>query len=108
MARESSLNLIIGVLMIVFGVLLILGEFALQSLLPFLGIVLIVLGVLIIAKVLPGGVIIAVVSIIAGILLLEGFFDWGREIRDFTEPVFRIVNIVAGVILLILGIQRVR
>ncbi len=106
MAARDPLTQAIGIALIVFGVLLILGEFRLQALLPIAGIVLLVLGILVLVKTLPGGNLIGIAAIVIGILLLEGFVDLPNKVRDVTDPVLRVVNIVAGVLLIVLGIPR--
>ena len=107
MARDT-LSTVLGIALIVFGLLLILGEFQIQALLPFAGIALIILGILVLAKILPGGLVIGIAALVIGILLLEGLLDLPRSIRDVTDPVFRIINIIAGVVLLALGIGKLR
>lgn len=99
---RSVIDLIIGVTLIVIGALLVLGEIGLGAILPFLGIILIVLGVLILIGTLPASKLIGVVALIIGILLAIGFFDLPREITQYMW----IVNLVAGIVLIVLGIQK--
>ena len=105
---RDTVSLVIAIALIVFGVLLILGEFAIQSLLPFLGILLIILGILILVKVVNGSMLIAIVAIVVGIVLLEDLVPFSKDLRETLAPVMRVINIIAGVILVVLGIQRLQ
>lgn len=98
----NTLNLVVGIVMIVLGILMCIGELGIQGLLPFAGIVLIVLGVLILLHTLPGSMLLGLVALIAGILLAVGFFDLPAGIREYMW----IVNLVIGIVLIVLGIQR--
>lgn len=100
-----NLSKIIGIVMIVIGALLILGSLSVTGLLPFLGIALIVIGILILVKTLPGGILMGVVALVVGILMLQGMIP---GIPDIDRNVLRIVNIVCGVVLIVLGIGRLR
>ena len=99
---RSTLDIIIGIVLIVLGILLCLGKLGLGGLLPFAGIVLIVLGILVLIKTLPGGMLIGVVCLVIGIVLATGFLSLPREIREFMW----IVNLVAGIILIVLGVKK--
>lgn len=107
MAR-TTVSTALGIALIVLGVLLVLGEFQLQSLLPFAGLALIVLGILVLVKTLPGGLLVGVVALVVGILLLEGFLGLPKDLRQTLDPFLRIINLVAGILLVILGVQRLR
>lgn len=99
---RSLLDLAIGIGLIVVGLLLILGKWGVGAILPYLGIVLIVVGILILLGTLAAGKLIGVASLVVGILLVMGFIDLPRDIQQYMW----IVNLVAGIVLLVLGIQK--
>ncbi len=99
----NTMNLVVGIVMIVLGVLMCIGELGIQALLPYAGIVLIVLGILILLHTLPGSMLLGVVALIAGILLAVGFFELPSGVREYMW----IVNLVVGIVLIVLGIMRV-
>lgn len=99
---RSLLDLVIGIGLIVVGVLLILGKWGLGAILPYLGIALIVLGVLILLGVLAAGKLIGIASLVVGILLVAGFLQLPKDVREYMW----IVNLVAGIVLLVLGLQK--
>jgi len=101
---RSTLDVVVGILLIVFGILMVLGWFGIGALLGYLGIILIVLAILILIGKLPGGMIVGVIALAIGILLVAGLLDLPFLSRD----VMKIVNIVLGVVLIVLGIQRLR
>lgn len=107
MARDS-LSQAVGIVLIVFGILLLVGSFSISSFLPYAGILLIILGVLILVNVLPGGLLLGVAVLIVGILLVQGLVSLPKELRELRASLTLIINIVLGVILLLLGIQKVR
>lgn len=108
MAQRDVLTLAVGITLIVFGILLIIGSFTLERLLPLAGIILTVLGVLILARTLPGGTLIGIVALVIGLLMLQGLLDLPGGFRDATKGLLRIINVIAGVILLVLGISKIR
>lgn len=99
---RSLLDLVIGIGLIVVGVLILVGRFGIEAILPYLGIVLIVVGVLILLGTLAAGKLIGIVSLVVGILLVTGFLNLPREMQQYMD----IVNLVAGIVLVILGIQK--
>ena len=99
---RSTLDLVVGIVMIVLGVLMLIGELSLGALLPYAGIVLIVLGIIILIGKLPGGLLLGLVSLIAGILLVANFFDIPKEFAQ----VMGIINLVIGIVLIVLGVMR--
>jgi hypothetical protein len=101
---RSTLDLVVGILMIVLGILMCLGKLGVEGLLPYAGIVLIVLGILILIHTLPGSLLLGIVALVAGILLAVGFFDLPKEVREYMW----IVNLVVGIVLIVLGIQKLR
>lgn len=106
MAGRDPVKTAIAIAFIVVGVLLIIGEFALESLLPFAGVVLIVFGVLVALKKVPGGPLIAAAAIAVGAILAFGFLDLPRGVHDALDPVLRLVNILAGAFLLVIGAMQ--
>src|SRR5687768_17524930 len=100
---RSLVDLIVGIGLIVVGALLCLGELGIGFILPYLGIVLIVVGVLIILGALPSSKLIGIVSLVVGIMLVAGFLDLPKEIVEYMW----VVNLVAGIVLIVLGIQKV-
>jgi hypothetical protein len=101
MAR-STLDTVLGIALIVIGILLCLGKLGLGGLLPFAGIVLIVLGILVLINTLPGGKLLGIVCLVVGIILAMGFLSLPKEIQDYMW----IVNLVAGIILIIMGAKK--
>ena len=99
---RSTLDLVVGIAMIVLGVLMVLGELSINALLPYAGIVLIVLGIIILIGRLPGGILLGLVALIAGILLVTNFFDLPREVAQ----AMGIVNLILGIVLIVLGVLR--
>lgn len=97
-------HLIIGIILIVLGVLLVLGRLGIAGLLPFAGIVLIVLGILILLRILAGGTLVGILSLVVGILLQGHFLSLPNAIGQFLW----LVDLVLGIILIITGIQRIR
>jgi hypothetical protein len=102
MMRPNPANLVIGILLVVFGALLVLNRIGLGPFLPYAGIVLVILGALMLARVVAGGTLVAIVSIVAGALLMSGFWSLPRPVGDWLW----VVNMVLGIILLVFGIQR--
>lgn len=92
-------TLAIGISLIVLGALMLLGRFGVGDILPFLGIVLIVAGILLLIKVVPGGLLVGVVLLVLGLLLQ---FNWVDLPKGFGQ-VLDLVNLVAGIILIVLG-----
>ena len=99
---RSTADLVIGILLVVVGILLCLGKLGLGGLLPFAGIVLIVLGILMLLGTLGGGTLLAIACLAIGILLAAGFLPLPKEVRE----VMWIVNLVAGIVLIVLGAKR--
>jgi hypothetical protein len=108
MARDSSLNLVVGIILIVLGVLLILDKFTLNALFPYAGIVLLVGGILVLIRVLPGGNFLGIVAVVIGVLMLRGFLDQPNPGGRAAGGFWTVLNVVAGAILLALGIGRLR
>jgi uncharacterized membrane protein HdeD (DUF308 family) len=102
----NTMNLVLGIALIVVGALLLIGQFSLGELLPFMGIVLLVAGILMLLGTIPGGKLIGIVLTVLGILLLANFIDFPDAISDAMRAVMGIINLVAGIILVILGIMK--
>jgi len=105
MSRDT-LSMAVGVGLIVLGLLLILGELTLKPILNFAGIILIVLGILVLLRTLPGGVLVGIVALVVGILLLKDLLRIPTDFGRGSSQAFTILNIIAGAILLALGIMR--
>lgn len=101
--KRGAVDLIVGIALIVVGVLMVVGRLGLEGLLPYAGIVLIVLGILVLVRTLAGGALIGIAALVAGVLLVIGFFDLPREIEDWMW----VVNLVAGIVLIVLGVRRI-
>jgi hypothetical protein len=101
---RSTLDLVIGIGLIVIGILLVLGKLGLGGLLPFAGIVLLVAGILMLLGKLPGSGLLAIVCIVTGALLMSGFLSLPSEIAQYMW----IVNLVMGIVLIIMGVGRLR
>ena len=108
MATKDPLTLVVGIGLIVIGALLVLERFTLGPLLDIAGLVLLVLGILILLKVLPGGTMIGIVALVLGIVLMANIVQFPREIRDDIAAVMDIVNLVAGIVCIVLGIMKLR
>lgn len=94
-------DIIVGIGLIIVGALLLLGEFGLGVILPYLGLVLIVAGILVLVGVIPGGLLIGVAVLVVGILLQ---FHWITA--DWVADVMPILNLVLGILLVVLGILK--
>lgn len=103
MRKRDPLILFLGILFIVLGILMVLGENILGVFIDFLGIILIVVGILILIKTLPGGTLFGVAALIIGILLLGNFLDF-----QWTRELMRILNFVVGIALIVLGVLKLR
>ena len=99
---RNTLDLVVGITMIVLGALMVLGYWSLGQLLPFAGIVLIVLGIIILLGKLPGGILLGIVALVAGILLVGNSIDLTPEVRNVMD----IVNLIVGIVLIVLGAMR--
>lgn len=101
--KHSAVDLVVGIALIVVGVLMVIGKLGLDPLLPYAGIVLIVLAVLVLVRTLPGGALVGISALVAGILLVVGFFRLPSEIREWIW----VANLVAGIVLIVLGVRRI-
>lgn len=108
MAQKIATPTVVGIAFIVVGVLLLLGRFSLGWLLDVMGFALIVLGVLILVNVLPGGMPLGLLALILGILLLANILEFPRELREPLGRFMDLLNLVAGVILIVVGALRLR
>ncbi|HLE47169.1 MAG TPA: hypothetical protein VI818_02640, partial [Candidatus Thermoplasmatota archaeon] len=70
MVAGNKLDLILGIIMIVLGVLIVTGNLYLGPIVMVAAIALIVVGVLMLIHKLPGGTILAILAIVLGVLLL--------------------------------------
>lgn len=96
--------LILGIIMCVLGILLLsgqLGEFG-EWLVFGAALVLIVVGVLMVAKQLPGGMLIGIVAIALGALVILP----NTTFPDL-EPLFGIIDLLIGVLLLVFGVLKI-
>lgn len=105
MSRDT-LSTAVGVGLIVLGVLLILGELTLKPILSFAGIALIVLGILVLLKTLPGGPLVGIVALVVGILMLKDIIPLPEDFARTSNQAFTIINVVAGAILVAIGVMR--
>lgn len=94
-----DLDTILGIVMIVLGVLVYLGEFAVGWVLPVLGVILVLMGILMLLGVLGGGLLIGLLTLGAGLALYLGYLD-------LPSVVTRSLNIVIGIGLVVLGILQ--
>lgn len=98
---DRTIDLVLGIIAIVLGVLAIIGHFGFGDMVDLLGIVLIVVGILILARVLRGTTTSAVLFIVLGAVLLLGFLP--------IPPILAtILRIVVGVLLILWGIRLVK
>jgi uncharacterized membrane protein HdeD (DUF308 family) len=96
----DRMNLILGVVLIVLGILVLTGNIYLGPIVTVAGILLIVVGVLMLINRLPGGTVLAVVAIVLGALLLI-------PNNVMPEVGARVLQLTIGVILLVYGILKV-
>ena len=108
MTNRNPLDLAVAIALIVLGILLLVGRFSLGALIPLAGVVLIVLGILVLIRTLPGGPLLGAVALVLGILLVGNWIDYPRSVDRSIRSAMDIINIVAGVICLILGVLKIR
>lgn len=96
-----DLDTIIGLILLVLGVLVLLGELGVGFLLPILGVVLVVLGALMLLNIVSGGTLFGIVTIVVGLLL---YLDQ----IGVPGPVSQAINLIVGVVLVVLGILQIR
>lgn len=93
----ADIDTIIGIVMIILGALVLVGELGVGFLLPILGVALIVLGVLMLLGVVGGGTLMGVLTLVLGLLL---YLDY----VPVPSVVTRSINLIVGVVLIVLGI----
>lgn len=97
----KGLDLAIAIALIVLGLLVLLGELGVGGLIPIMGILLIVLGILMLINVVPGGTLFGVLTIVLGILLYGDFIG-------LPGVVTQAINLIVGVVLLVMGVLKLR
>ena len=102
----KGMDLVIGIALIVVGALLLLGYWTVGWLLPYLGIVLIVAGILMLLGKLAGGMLVGILALVFGILLVLNFIDFPGDMKDFMRNAMGIINLVAGIVFVVLGIMK--
>lgn len=95
----ATLDTLVSIALLVLGVLVLVGEFTVGFLLPFLGIALIVIAVLMLVDTLAGGTLVAVSLLVLGLLLAVGYVP----VPGLVE---RSINLIVGVFLVVIGVAR--
>lgn len=104
MITKDKKALILGIIMCVLGVLLLSGQLGDvgQWLVFITAIVLIIVGVLMVAKQLPGSMLIGVVMIVLGALVILP-----NDTFPELEALFGIIDLMIGVLLLVFGVLKI-
>lgn len=98
----KGLDLALAIALIVIGILVILpGWLGLGGIASIMGIVLIVLGILMLVDVLPGGTLWGVITLVIGLILQFGWLD-------FPSVAIRTLEIIAGIVLLVMGVLKLK
>ena len=98
--------LILGIVMVVLGILLLTGSLKIGPWVVFgAAIVLIVLGVLMVAKTLPGGMLVGIVAIVLGALVILPN-DLVPD-NDVIETILGVIDLVIGVLLIVFGVLKI-
>ncbi len=104
MITKDKKALILGIIMCVLGVLLLSGQ--LGEVGPWLvfatAIILIIVGVLMVAKQLPGSMLIGIVMIALGALVILP-----NDTFPELESLFGIIDLMIGVLLLVFGVLKI-
>lgn len=95
----SRLDTLISVALLIIGILVLLGEFTVGFLVPFLGIALIVIGILMLLNTLAGGTLVGVLLLVLGLLLSVGYVPVPALVE-------RSINLIVGVFLVLIGVAR--
>ncbi|HLE48101.1 MAG TPA: hypothetical protein VI818_07375 [Candidatus Thermoplasmatota archaeon] len=103
MVTSNKMDLILGIVMLVLGILIITGNFSFGPIVMVVGIALIVLGVLMLIKRIPGGTLIGVVAIVLGALLVIPDQTFGDPLKPFVS----VAHIVIGVLLIVFGVLKI-
>lgn len=93
------MNTLVSVALLLVGILVLVGEFTLGFLLPWLGVILVVLGVLMLLGILSGGTLVGTVTVVLGLLLYAGVIGVPGLIE-------RAINLIVGVALVVVAIGR--
>ena len=101
MAIAKGMDLALGIIMLVLGILVVTGNLTLGPIVWVAAIILIIVGVLMIIKTLPGGMILGIVAIALGALLLIPTFS------KSLQPIFYNLHIIVGVLLIVFGVLKI-
>ncbi|MBW3582998.1 MAG: hypothetical protein KY455_07865 [Euryarchaeota archaeon] len=88
---------VIGIISIILGVLVLIGELSFTGIVPFIGILLIVLGILMFVNIVRGSNLVAAGFVVLGILLAVNFLN-------IPGTLARVLDLVVGVALIVYGI----
>lgn len=104
MITKDKKALILGIVMCILGVLLLSGQLGDigQWIVFITSIVLIIVGVLMVAKQLPGGILIGIVIIVLGTLVILP-----NDTFPELEALFGIIDLLIGVLLLVFGVLKI-
>jgi hypothetical protein len=96
--------LLLGIVMCVLGVLLLSGQLgSWGSLVVFVAaIVLVVMGVLMVAKQLPGGLIIGVAAIVLGAIVILP-----NDTFPGLDALFGVIDLIIGILLIVFGVLKI-
>lgn len=90
---------IVGIVLILLGILVLVGELSVGVLLNVLGLALVVLGILILGDVLTGGNVLGIAVLVLGLLIYLERVGVPGQIAEY-------VNLIVGVVLLVLGLRE--
>jgi hypothetical protein len=99
-ADKRDMDLIIGIVLVLLGVLIATGPLSLGALVLVAAVLAVVVGILILAKQLQGAQNVGVALVVAGALVLVSGF--------LADIVTVIVNVVVGVVLVIAGVYKIQ
>jgi hypothetical protein len=97
--RTTNMDKAIGITAIVLGILVLVGQLTFTWLVPFLGAILLIVGILALMDVVKTSRLVAVVFIVVGVLLLI-------NLLGIPEFLARVLDIVVGVVLIVVGVMR--
>lgn len=101
MAKPSTADIVVGVLLIIIGILFLLGEVGVPFLQEILAIAAIVVGVLMLMGKVRGAQWMGIALVILGVIMLAT--SW----LDFlTGTLANVINIILGVLLVVFGVLK--
>lgn len=102
MAKASTMDLVVGVILIIVGVLFLMGEVGIPFLPQILAIVALVVGILMLMGKMRGPQWLGIALVVVAVLVLAT--PW----LDFLAgTVASVINIVVGIVLIVIGVLKV-